>query len=192
MKPTQVIPQGGKNPAAVIGPCRLSYVFLTEPYTPQGATSGKYMATLLIPKSNTAAVKAIKDLIEQAKSYGKAAKWGNTIPRNCGIPLRDGDEKENDPDGIYAGNYYINVSSAKKIPVYSRDGLPIMDPDQLYSGMWGSVFVAFVPYSAAGNNGVGAYMNGVQKIADDERFGGGGVSANVFGAIAVDDDDDDL
>lgn len=189
MKPTQVIPQGGKNPAAVIGPCRLSYVFLTEPYTPQGATSGKYMATLLIPKDNVIAVKAIKELIEQAKSYGKAAKWGNTIPRNCGIPLRDGDEKE---DPIYAGHYYINVSSKDRIPVYSKDNLPIMDREQLYSGMWGNVLVAFVPYSAAGNNGVGAYMNAVQKVADDERFGGTAVSANVFGAIAVDDDDDDL
>lgn len=191
MKPTQVIPQGGKVPSAVIGPCRLSYVFLSEPFKAQGATEGKYMATLLIPKNNIVAVKAIKELIDQAMSYGKAAKWGNQIPRNCRTPLRDGDERENDPDGIYKGHYYICASSAKKVPVYSRDGLPIMDAEQLYSGMWGSAAIAFAPYASAGNNGVGAYLNAVQKVADDEKFGGGGVSASVFGTIAVDDDDDD-
>lgn len=180
----------------IFGSCRLTYVFLNDPYAPQGTAKedGKYQVTVLIPKSETALVAAIRAAIDAAVQKGKVEKWRQTVPHFKNQPLRDGDEREKDAEQ-YRGYWYLTAKSARRVPVYTLQGHPIMDPEQIYSGMYGAVDINFFPYASAGNNGIGIGLNGVQKTGDGERMsGGGGTSASAFMQMGFGENvgDDDL
>lgn len=174
----------------ILGPVRLGYVHLMEPWAPQGDNNPKYMATPLIPKDEAKTIKAIKQAIETAKQKGIVDKWSGKEPKKLGMPLKDGDEKD---DEVFAGHYYLNAKSKSRPQVVDRNNAPIVDDEDVYSGMWALVAVNFWPYDMGANRGVGVSIENVKKVKDDERFGGGRRSAESdFGGIELDDDDDDL
>ena len=59
----------------------------------------------------------------------------------------------------------------------------IIDPTQVYSGMWGNVNVTFYPYASNGKKGVGVGLNGVQKVRDGEPLTSRVTAEEAFQAV---------
>lgn len=173
----------------VFGPCRLSYTHLFSKFSHDGdPDKGKYMTNVLIPKSERETVKAIKDAIEAAKNAGIAGKWHGKEPKKLEQPLRDGDiDREDD---VYSDHYYINAKCATRPGVIDRNRTPIVDEEEIYSGVWALVSVTFYPYEVSGKKGVAVGLNNVMKFKDGERLGGRSSAESDFADIDTEDDDD--
>lgn len=185
---TPIVKNEGRT--VVFGPCRLSYTHLFTKYSPDGDTdSGKYMTNVLIPKREKETVKAIEGAIEAAKKAGIISKWDGKEPKKVDLPLRDGDTDKEDDD-IYAGHYYINAKCASRPGIVDKHRSPIVDEDDVYSGMWAILSVTFYPYNVSGNKGVATGLNNVMKTKDDERLGGRTSAENDFSGIDMEDDED--
>lgn len=154
-----------------------------------------YDIQFIIPKSQREDVRA---LLVAIKTVGEA-KWGDNW-KKVRTPLRDGDKEKDEltEDGSTKGDkyperlgcFFLNARSTKPVGVYDRQRNPIVEPDQIYGGCKGKIAVTFYPYSTSGNHGIGVGLNGVQKIADGESFGGGRPSVeSMFDLL---DEDDDL
>ena len=96
----------------VTGTVRLSYLNVFKPRQMEGQDP-KYSACLLIPKSDTATIKAIKAACEAAR-LASAALFSGKVPEKLKLPLHDGDG-EMPNGGEYGpeckGCYVLNCSS---------------------------------------------------------------------------------
>lgn len=156
-----------------------------------------YDLQFLIPKTDRETVKAILVAIKKVA----IAKWGEENWRQVRNPLRDGDKEakmltedgstRGDKYPERTGHYFINCRSKKPVAVVARDRTPIVDEAEIYPGVKAKVNISFYPYSNSGNHGVGAGLNGVQKISDGEAIGGGGKPA-VESMFDLLDDEADL
>lgn len=158
-----------KGAKVVTGMVRLSYANVHEPRSIEGQEP-KYSASLIIPRSDTATIKAIQEAIEEAKELGKT-KWGGKIPTGLKIPLRDGDEDRPD-DAAYADSYFVNANSARKPEIVDLQGNRDLGPNDVYSGCYARVSINFFAYSAAGNRGIGCGLGNIQKLDDGQPLGG--------------------
>lgn len=184
MKTIKPIVREGK---VVFGPCRLSYTHLFQKYTPEGSSEGKYMTNVLIPKSDSATVEAIRKGIEAAKQVGIRTKWGGKEPKKLDLSLRDGDDRDDD---VYQNHFFVNAKCSLKPGVVDKDRAPIFDEEEVYSGMWAIVSITFYPYDVNGNRGVACGLNNVMKVKDDDKLGGR-ISADAdFADIDMEDDED--
>ena len=174
------------------GPVRWSYVNVFSPRAQQEGQTPKYSICLLIPKTDTKTVKAIKAACEAAR-LASAAIFGGKVPEKLRLPLHDGDG-EMPNGGEYGpeckGMYVLNASSLSKPGVVDRNVQPILDPTEVYSGCWGRVDLNFFAYNTNGNRGIGAGLNNLQKTRDDEALGGKSRAEDVFGTWEDDEDDD--
>lgn len=161
------------------GRARLSFPKLFE----RDKMTGKYGATIMIPKDDEDTLNLIKEAIENAKEDGKERVWGGKIPAKLRIIVNDGDQSERDEENGY---YTIAAKSNRKIDVYGKGGV-LLDEDDIYPGCWVQAIIEFYPYDNQGK-GISATLEGIKKVADGERFGGGGYMA---GADDFDDDGDD-
>lgn len=187
---TPIIKNEGRT--VVFGPCRLSYTHLFAKYSPDGdSDNGKYMTNVLIPKKEKETIKALQSAIEAAKRVGLASKWGGKEPKKLDLPLRDGDTDKEDDD-VYAGHYYINAKCTTRPGVVGRDKSPIVDEEEVYSGMWAVVSVTFFPYDVSGNKGVAVGLNNVMKFKDDTHLGGRASAESDFADVDMLDDEDDF
>ena len=185
---TPIIKNEGRT--VVFGPCRLSYTHLFSKYSPDGdPDNGKYMTNVLIPKDEKETVKALKDAIESAKKAGIVSKWGGKEPKKLDLPLRDGDTDKEDDD-VYADHFFINAKATTRPGVVDKQRSPIMDEDEVYSGMWAVVSVTFFPYDVSGNRGVAVGLNNVMKFKDGERLGGRSSAESDFADIDMENDED--
>ena len=172
----------------VFGPVRLSYTHLFQKYqTPGSNDEGKFMTSVLVPKGEKETVAAIEKAIEAAKKAGIVSKWQGKDPKKLQMPLRDGDEKD---DETYAGHFFVNAKCKTRPGVVDRNRQPIMDEEEVYSGMWAIVSVSFFPYASSGNNGIGCGLNNVMKWKDDDRLGGRVSADSDFGDIDTEEDED--
>ena len=153
----------------VFGPCRLSYTHLFSKYVGEGQEDGKYQTAILIPKSETKTLEALKQALNAAIEQGIQGKWGGKKPAKLENPMRDGDEKD---DEVYAGHFYFNAKSSTRPGIVDKFGNPITDEEEIYSGVWCYCSVNFFPYKASGNCGVSAGLNNVMKFKDDDHLGG--------------------
>ena len=174
-----------------VGPCGLSYTHLFDKYSPEGdSANGKFMTNVLIPKGEKETVNAINKAIEKAVEIGMVSKWGGKKPKKIDLPLRDGDEKEDD---VYSDNFYINAKASTRPGIVDRKMCPITDEDDVYSGMWAIVSITFYAYDVNGNRGIACGLDNVMKYKDDTRLGGRSSAESDFDGIELDDiDDDDL
>lgn len=170
-----------------IGEVRFSYAHVFEPRSTNGGDP-KYSVSLLIPKSNTAAVKLIEDAVNAAKQLGKTSKWGGKIPGNCKTPLRDGDTERPD-DPAYAGCYFINANANSAPGIVDADRNPILTRSEVYSGVYGRASITFYAFNSSGNRGIACGLNNLQKVRDGEPLGG---KASAEDDFATDEDDDFL
>lgn len=191
-------PSTQQDTKVLIGEVRFSYCHLFSPDSIDGSNP-KYSVSLIIPKSNTKLVEAIKQAIRNAYEYGMRAKW-NGKATGWKNPLRDGDEDRPD-DEAYQDAYFINASSNKKPEVVKpgtvngkRTVVAVTDEDEVYSGCFGYASVNFYPFAASGNKGVAAGLNNVLKTKDGDYLGGRATAASEFGELAGElaEDDGDL
>ena len=150
---------------------RFSYEHVMEPYQFDNQPEPQYQLCVLIPKSDTEGVKAVKEAIQNAINEGLEKKWSGKMPPNTWNPLRDGDA-EHPEDDAFAGHYYLNAKSKQKPGVVDASRMPITDPTQIYSGCYGRVSVSFFPFKASGNNGIGVGLQNVQKLRDGDSLTG--------------------
>lgn len=176
----------------VTGEVRFSYAHVFEPSAMEG-NEPKYSVSLLIPKSDTATIKAIEEAIEEAKEAGKG-KWNGKIPPKLKLPLRDGDEERPD-DEAYEGCYFINATSKTKPGIVKKGsaGLTeITDEKDFYSGCYGKASINLYAFNANGNRGIACGLNNVLKTKDGEAFGGSSRAEDDFADEMGEDDDDFL
>jgi hypothetical protein len=161
-------------------PVRLTFTFLPD-------DEGVFRTGVLIPKKEKALISQIEDAIEEAKEFGKTAKWGGKIPRNLKIAFSDGDDSDLDKYPENEGHMILSARSKKKVGLVDSDRQPILDPDEIYSGCWAYVSVTSFAYNNE-SKGVSFFLNNIMKARDGERFGGGSSSPDEdFADIEVDD-----
>lgn len=182
-----ITPKFVREDRVVIGPCLLSYVHLFAKYEPKDGGDGKYMANVLIPKSETETINALNQAIEAAKKAGIVSKWGGKLPKKLDMPLRDGNEKD---DAVYEDCLFVNAKSNNRVSITDKNNVPIVDEEEVYSGMYAFVSVSFYPYDKNGNRGIACSLNGIKKYKDGERLGGGGSGEADLADIDMEDDDD--
>lgn len=170
---------------------RIAYEHLLQPYAKDEKDEKKYSCTVILDKGDTESAAAFEKATQAAIEKGKASKWGGNVPRKLTTPLRDGDEKEQEE---FHGRRFFNCNCRKAPAVLNRAKAPIMDANEVYSGMWAIVCVNLFPYDSNGNKGVGAGLNAVLKTGDDEAFSGSGSGAHAFDSINVEaeEEGDDL
>ncbi len=168
------------------GKVRLSYAHLFEPHAIEG-NDPKYSVSVLIPKTDTETLKAIKEAVAEAKELGKG-KFGGKVPANLKTPLRDGDAERPD-DEAYVGCYFLNASSKNKPGVVDLSVQPVLDATEVYSGCYGRLTLNFYAYSASGNKGIAAGLGNVQKLDDGEPLGGFTRAEDDFDSVESAEDD---
>lgn len=170
----------------ITGKVRFSYAHVFEPSSITEDQEKKYSVCCIIPKSDTKTIEKIRKAIKEALEEGKA-KLGGKIPTNYKNPLRDGDEERSD-DPAFENSYFMNASSTRKPQIVDKDLNEIMDKEEFYSGCFGRASVNFYAFNTAGNKGVAAGLNNLQKMAEGERLAGGSTAENDFSDDYEDDD----
>lgn len=180
----QVIPT-----RVVTGEVRFSFVNLLQPKVGPSGGEPKYSVTILLPKSDVATYQRIMAAIEAAKQVGKSKQWNGVIPPMVALPIHDGDGvKPSDgmPFGEECKGHWVFSASTKadQPPVLvDLNQNPIINPTEVYSGMYGRIAVNFGAYNQAGKKGIGCYISkNVQKTRDGEPLGSSApAAADDFG-----------
>lgn len=165
MNPTKVI-TGVKT--------RWSYANVWQAKSINGGAP-KFSVSLIIPKSDSKTVTAIKKAIQAAYEEGQSKLKGNSksVPALSAIktPLRDGDLERPD-DEAYKDSFFVNANSATAPGIVDAARNPIIDHSEVYSGVYGRASVSFYAFNSNGNRGIACGLNNLQKISDGEPLGG--------------------
>ena len=175
------------------GKVRFSYLNVFSPRAINEGDQPKYSVTLLIPKSDKATVKKIKDAMEAAKTSYMQRNSGKKLPASLKHTMHDGDGER--PNGgefgeECAGHYVMTVSSKNSPVLVYSDKTPITEPKELFSGCYGRAIINFYVYDTNGNKGISAGLNGLMKLYDGEPLGGGVVTDSDRDDDWEDDADD--
>lgn len=171
------------------GVVRLSYVNLFVPKAPKGSTEARYSCTILIPKSDTTTKQRIDAAIQAALAEGIGKVWGGTQPPKLNMPINDGDGVRPSDGMPYGpeckGHWVLNASSKLPPQVVDQNVQPIINPTDVYSGMYGIVSMSFFAYNN-NSKGISCGLGNVQKYADGEPLGGRSTAAEDFTPITAD------
>lgn len=166
---------------------RISYEHLLKPYAQDPKAEPKYSATLLIPKTDVATKQRIDAAIQAAVTEGISNKWGGVRPPQIPVPLHDGDgvRPNGEPFGPECRGHWVMTASSKLPPEIVDASLnPVIQPTEIYSGMYARVNINFFAYFNTGKKGIGCGLGPVQKTRDGEPLGGRVSAAEAFGASA--------
>ena len=170
------------------GEARLSYVHLFKPYAQQPGAEEKFSCTVLVPKTDTATKARIDAAIDAAKQKGINGKWNGVCPPIVPDPVHDGDgvrPSDGMPFGPECKGHWVFTASAKADyppEIVDRNGNPVINQSEIYSGIYAMVNVEFYPYMFGGKKGIGCGLGPVKKIRDGEPLGGSApTAAQVFG-----------
>ena len=164
------------NPTKVITgvKTRWSYANVWQAKSINGGTP-KFSVSLIIPKSDTKTVTAVKSAIQAAYEEGQSKLKGNSksVPALTAIktPLRDGDAERPD-DEAYKDSYFINANSATAPGIVDAARNPIIEHSEVYSGVYGRASINFYAFNSNGSKGIACGLNNLQKISDGEPLGG--------------------
>mgnify|MGYP001023861051 CR=1 FL=1 len=164
------------NPTKVITgvKTRWSYANVWQAKSINGGAP-KFSVSLIIPKSDTKTVMAVKNAIQAAYEEGQSKLKGNSksVPALTAIktPLRDGDAERPD-DEAYKDCYFINANSATAPGIVDAARNPIIEHSEVYSGVYGRASINFYAFNSNGNRGIACGLNNLQKISDGEPLGG--------------------
>lgn len=172
---------------------RFSYLNVFQAKPPFNNPSGepKFSVTILVPKTNLQAKALMDQAVAAAIDAGVSTKWNGVRPPQPAICIHDGDgprPSDGQPFGDECKGCWVFTASCKADrPPFVVDNMVqnIIDPTQVYSGMWGNVSVTFFPYSNAGKKGIGCGLNGLQKIRDDEPLSARVTAQDAFQAVPV-------
>ena len=181
---------------------RLSYEHIFTPSSFDDSQDAKYSATLIIPKDHADLPALRRALFEAGVEKFPSAFTGKAWPNGYTNALKDGD-KDSDQEGTllsdknpeYAGAYVIKADSTRRPLVIGRKKEAITEEDgSIYSGCFVNVSLGIAGYEFGKvKKGVKAYLNGVQFVADGERFGSDALSDfDELDAAGGGDDYDDI
>lgn len=159
------------------GPATLSWPHLVKPEVRNGNSGPKVSTAVLVPKSDTATIEALKAAVREAA----AEKWGTRVPKSLRTPLRDGDNSDYEEQ---AGHITFNASSIRRVPIVGADLLPFSDEqiaEEVYGGQKARVAVRAFTYEVDGSKGVSFGLQMVQVLGGGERFGGAPSAESLFG-----------
>lgn len=180
--------------AIITAPARLSWPALFEPVgTPSNQNDKRYRITALFPLG------ADLDLLRAEAAAAAKAKFGEARLKalfesgNFKRPLIDQalsaakeTEKTKAPSVAYVpGAFLFRATTQKPVVVLGPDMARITDPAQVYPGMWCRFKITVRAYDKAGGYGVAFDLAGVQKIADDDKLGGGAAVNGTDGFEAI-------
>lgn len=174
----------------VTGEVRLSWPELFETKIAPGSTVPKYSVMLLIPKSDTKTIKALRDA-EKATAEAQKDKFGGKVPAKLRSIIRDGDGENDDGEPWSekyperAGHYFMTVSANERYKpgVVDAQLNPIIDPAEVYSGVYARVSVMAFAYNEQGNRGISFGLRNVQITRDGEPLGGQSSPESDFEAL---------
>lgn len=177
---------------------RLSYEHIFTPTKFDEGQDAKYSATFIIPKDHPD-LPAIKRAMFEAgqeefpSDFTKPGTW----PRGYSLSLKDADVAT-DSNGVllaeknpaYEGCYVLEANSSKRPLAFDRRKAAVTEDDGIiYSGCYVNASLNAAGYTFGKvKKGVKCYLNGVQFVADGERFGMD--ASSDFEAL--DDGDDDF
>ncbi len=178
---------------------RFSFCHVCSPRKNEFNGKDEFSTQILIAKSDTATVAAIK----AAAKAALLAKFGDKIPAKARNPMRDGDT-ETKADGSelsaeYRDHYFMTVKSSKRPGIIDAQGVELLGSDDVASGDHGRVSLNSYAYDTAGNKGVAFGLNNVQLTKKGDSLGGArpsafadfGVSSTPAKAPAAEVADDD-
>lgn len=161
----------------------------------------KYSVTMLFPKKSV--VEALKKATHPAASHmaadncaGFYAEITKVARANFGpevdlktlklTKFRDGDKtKDSGKIDENEKGYIVVRSSTKDRPDCLRANKErITDPSELYPGCWVRAVVSIAPFMKP-QRGVTAYLNGIQKLADDTTFSSRPRAEDEFDDVAA-------
>ena len=168
-------------------PMRISHAKIFTPEKNDLSGKDEYSCMVLIPKSDTKAVNAVKNAIMMAIK----GKFGDKKPNGLRIPLRDGD-KDGDggvPSGAQAGtspygdHYFVNAKNTRKPGVVDEYNVKLIDSNKLVSGDYVIAALNAFGYSNK-SKGVAFSLNGIQKVRTGEPLGNSFDTDSVFKSLA--------
>lgn len=173
------------NTKVVTGIVRLSYANVWEPKSINGGAE-KYSVSLIIPKSDKKTIADIEKAIDNAIKEG-ASKFGGKIPNKAALklPLRDGDLERDDE--AYKDSFFVNANSTTPPQIVDTKVQPILDRNEVYSGVYARVSVTFYAFNSNGNKGIACGLGNIQKVRDGEPLGGRSNAVDDF--TTLDDED---
>lgn len=157
----------------VTGKARLNHVHVFEKFG-MGNNAPAFSTMVMVPKSDTATMDAIREAEAKAAEEGKD-KFGGKVPSKLASIWKDGDE-ESDEYPEQAGHWFAWVTkkgNGKDIapPVLDTDGTEMLSPADIYSGCYAQVSMEAFAYNTNGNKGVTFGLRAIKKVADGERLG---------------------
>lgn len=164
---------------------RLSYEHIFTPSSFDDSQDAKYSATLIVPKDHADLPALRKALFEAGQEKFPAAFNGKTWPTGYTCALKDADKDTNDAGEVlaeknpeYAGCYVVKADSTRRPVVIGRKKEALTEADGvIYSGCYVNISMAAAGYEFGKiKKGVKCYLNGVQFVADGERFGSDAMS----------------
>lgn len=176
---------------------RLSYEHIFTPTKFEEGQDAKYSATFIIPK-NHQDLAAVKQAMQEAGQETFASDFtGKGWPKGYTCSLKDADVETNslgevlaEKNPAYAGCYILEANSTcRPVAVDRKRAAVTEDDDVIYSGCYVNASLAAAGYTYGKvKKGVKCYLNGVQFVADGERFGSD--ATNDFDALDEAGDDD--
>ena len=158
------------NTKVVTGVVRLSYANIWEPKSINGGAE-KYSVSLIIPKSDKKTISEIEKAIDNALKEG-ASKFGGKVPNKSTLklPLRDGDSERDDE--AYKDSFFVNANSTTAPQIVDTRVQPILDRNEVYSGVYARVSITFYAFNSNGNKGIACGLGNIQIVRDGEPLGG--------------------
>lgn len=162
-------------------PVRLAFVSFDKPRAPKGTNKEpRYSCCVIVPAE--ADVTALKAAQRKAWETSEVSKSRNA-PKMTAIKSQDAMAGEG-YEGFSTGGIYFNAETKTPVDLFGAD-MSKAPVDKFYSGVWARVKIRFAAYDVAGNYGVKAWLQGVQFIADDAKFSGGGSAEDGFEPVAA-------
>ena len=170
---------------------RLSYAHVWEPKETKKGEEKKYSASLIIRKTDTKTLNAIKKAIAEAKGEGKRKQDNKkgVVTANIKLPVRD-DDGDRPDDTAYEGCMVSNANATVNHPRKSVDRhvQPIMDRAEVYRGCYANVSGTFYAYNQEGNSGIGCGLGNIQKVGDGDPLSSARSAEDDFDELEDDDE----
>ncbi|WP_164716524.1 ssDNA-binding protein [Paenibacillus whitsoniae] len=134
--------------------------------------------TMLIPKTDAATKRKMDAAVHSAIEEGVRVRWQDTNCLTVSSPVRDGDTMT---DQVYKGHWVLTVTAGpgEKPGIVDRDFQPILNPNDIYAGMYGRVSLYFAAEGLASRTGIGVYVKNIQKLDDGPDLDDGQANLEV-------------
>ena len=173
--------------------CVLMYPALFEAKYNDLKKKDEWTVTMLFDKKTNDMAKLKAGMVQAAKNeFGAEVDLKSLDLRR----IQDGDKPTStgkDRPAACKGMWVVKAATRLSQPgVVDKALSKILDPSEIYSGVYAHVNVTIKAYKGPQGDGVTFYLNHVQKTKDGEALTGGPKSEDVFEALDLGEDEVDL